>query len=106
MIGHHIDVIADHASQGAPDQPALAVLGGGELPKRYSHTHDPFGALSFAAAATRTLKLGNGVALVPQRARSSLPSRWRASTSFRAVGSFSRSVVGGTSRKWRTMAPL
>ena len=80
MIGHHIDVIADHASQGAPDQPALAVLGGGELPKRYSHTHDPFVALSFAAAATRTLKLGNGVALVPQRARSSLPSRWRAST--------------------------
>ena len=28
--------------------------GGGELPKRYSHTHDPFVALSFAAAATRT----------------------------------------------------
>ena len=24
--------------------------GGGELPKRYSHTHDPFVALSFAAA--------------------------------------------------------
>src|SRR2546428_8336433 len=41
--------------------------GGGELPKRYSHTHDPFVALSFAAAATRTLKLGTGIALVPQR---------------------------------------
>ena len=41
--------------------------GGGELPKRYSHTHDPFVALSFAAAATRTLKLGTGTALVPQR---------------------------------------
>jgi probable F420-dependent oxidoreductase len=40
---------------------------GGELPKRYSHTHDPFVALSFAAAATRTLKLGTGIALVPQR---------------------------------------
>lgn len=40
---------------------------GGELPKRYSHTHDPFVALSFAAAATRTLKLGTGVALLPQR---------------------------------------
>ena len=35
---------------------------GGELPKRYSHTHDPFVALSFAAAATRTLKLGTGIA--------------------------------------------
>src|SRR3954465_7974917 len=41
--------------------------GGGDLPKRYSHTHDPFVALSFAAAATRTLKLGTGVALIPQR---------------------------------------
>ena len=41
--------------------------GGGELPKRYSHTHDPFVALSFAAAATRTLKLGTGIVLLPQR---------------------------------------
>jgi probable F420-dependent oxidoreductase len=41
--------------------------GGGELPKRYSHTHDPFVALSFAAAATKTLKLGTGIALIPQR---------------------------------------
>ena len=41
--------------------------GGGELPKRYSHTHDPFVALAFAAAATRTLRLGTGIALVPQR---------------------------------------
>jgi len=41
--------------------------GGGELPKRYKHTHDPFVALSFAAAATRTLKLGTGICLIPQR---------------------------------------
>lgn len=41
--------------------------GGGEMPKRYSHTHDPFVALAFAAAATRTLHLGTGIALVPQR---------------------------------------
>ena len=40
---------------------------GGELPKRYSHTHDPFVALAFAAGATRTLKLGTGIALIPQR---------------------------------------
>jgi len=40
---------------------------GGELPKRYKHTHDPFVALSFAAAATRTLKLGTGICLIPQR---------------------------------------
>jgi len=41
--------------------------GGGELPKRYLHTHDPFVALSFAAVATRRLKLGTGIALIPQR---------------------------------------
>src|SRR5918998_6535571 len=41
--------------------------GGGELPKRYVHTHDPFVALSFAAAATTRLLLGTGVCLVPQR---------------------------------------
>ena len=41
--------------------------GGGELPERYLHTHDPFVALAFAAAATRTLLLGTGIALVPQR---------------------------------------
>lgn len=41
--------------------------GGGELPKRYSHTHDPFVALGFAAAHTRTLRLGTGICLITQR---------------------------------------
>ena len=41
--------------------------GGGELPKRYSHTHDPFVALSFAAAATKKLVLGTGICLIPER---------------------------------------
>ena len=41
--------------------------GGGELPRKYKHTHDPFVALSFAAAATRRLKLGTGICLLPQR---------------------------------------
>ena len=40
--------------------------GGGELPKKYIHTHDPFVALSFAAAVTKTLRLGTAVCLVPQ----------------------------------------
>src|SRR6202012_935668 len=40
---------------------------GGELPKRYIPSHDPFISLSFAAAATKTLKLGTGICLVPQR---------------------------------------
>jgi probable F420-dependent oxidoreductase len=41
--------------------------GGGELPRRYSHTHDPFVALSFAAAATKKLRLGTGICLIPER---------------------------------------
>src|SRR4051812_3480024 len=39
---------------------------GGELPKRYAHTHDPFVGLAFAAAATKKLKVGTGICLVPQ----------------------------------------
>lgn len=41
--------------------------GGAELPKRYWHTLDPFVALTYAAAATRRLKLGTGILLLPQR---------------------------------------
>jgi probable F420-dependent oxidoreductase len=41
--------------------------GGGELPREYSHTLDPFVALTAAAAATSTLKLGTGICLVIQR---------------------------------------
>jgi probable F420-dependent oxidoreductase len=41
--------------------------GGGELPQRYAHTHDPFVALSFAAAATKRLLLGTGICLIPER---------------------------------------
>jgi probable F420-dependent oxidoreductase len=41
--------------------------GGGELPKEYSHTLDPFVALATAAAVTRKLKVGTGVCLVIER---------------------------------------
>jgi len=40
--------------------------GGGELPREYSHSYDPFVALSFAAAATERIKIGTGVCLVNQ----------------------------------------
>jgi probable F420-dependent oxidoreductase len=39
---------------------------GGVLP-HFTHNHDPFVALTYAAAATRTLRLGTGVCLVPER---------------------------------------
>jgi len=41
--------------------------GGGELPREYSHTHDPFVSLMAAAAATRRLKVGTGICLVIER---------------------------------------
>ena len=41
--------------------------GGEPLPKEYSHTLDPFVALSTAAAVTDTLRLGTGICLVAQR---------------------------------------
>jgi probable F420-dependent oxidoreductase len=41
--------------------------GGGELPREYSHTLDPFVALAAAATATERLKVGTGICLVVER---------------------------------------
>jgi probable F420-dependent oxidoreductase len=41
--------------------------GGGELPPEYSHTYDPFVALTAAAGATDRLLLATGICLVIQR---------------------------------------
>ncbi len=40
---------------------------GGDLPREYWHTHDPFVSLAFAARATTKLKLGTGICLVTER---------------------------------------
>jgi probable F420-dependent oxidoreductase len=40
---------------------------GGELPRKYYRTLDPFVALTAAAAVTSRLVLGTGIALLPQR---------------------------------------
>ncbi len=50
-----------------PTNRASPFPGGGELPREYAHTYDPFVALSFAAGVTTRLKLGTGICLVPQR---------------------------------------
>ncbi len=42
-------------------------IGGGSLPRPYYDIFDPFLALNAAATATRTLKIGTGIALVVQR---------------------------------------
>src|SRR2546428_10703659 len=41
--------------------------GGGELPRDYWSSYDPFVALMVAAGATRRLKLGTGICLVVER---------------------------------------
>ena len=40
---------------------------GGELPPEYSHTIDPFVAMTMAAAVTKNLKLATGICLVIER---------------------------------------
>lgn len=49
------------ASRGTPYPP------GGELPRQYSRTYDPFVALMAAAAATKKLMVGTGICLVIER---------------------------------------
>jgi probable F420-dependent oxidoreductase len=41
--------------------------GGGELPKEYSHTYDPFVALTLAAANTSRLRVATGICLIIER---------------------------------------
>jgi probable F420-dependent oxidoreductase len=40
---------------------------GGELPREYARTHDPFVALTMAAAVTKKIKLATGICLVIER---------------------------------------
>ena len=41
--------------------------GGGDLPKEYSHTLDPFVGLAAVAAATKKLRIGTGICLLTER---------------------------------------
>lgn len=40
---------------------------GGQLPKEYSHTYDPFVSLMMAAAVTTKLRIGTGICLIIER---------------------------------------
>ena len=40
---------------------------GGQLPRKYAHTYDPFVALTAAAATTTRLRIGTGICLVVER---------------------------------------
>jgi alkanesulfonate monooxygenase SsuD/methylene tetrahydromethanopterin reductase-like flavin-dependent oxidoreductase (luciferase family) len=78
---------------------------GGELPKRYAHTHDPFVALSFAAAATRKLLVGTGICLIPERDPIVTAKCVASLDQLSGAASCSASAAAGTSRKWKTTAP-
>ena len=67
---------------------------GGELPKRYAHTHDPFVACTAAAAATEKLILGTGICLVPQHEPIAL-AKTIASLDYFSGGRFVFGIGGG-----------
>ena len=50
-----------------PTSRATPFPGGGDLPKMYWHTHDPFVALGACAAVTERIRLGTGICLVIER---------------------------------------
>jgi probable F420-dependent oxidoreductase len=68
--------------------------GGADLPLEYSHPLDPFAALSAAAVATSTLKLGTGVCLVVERDPITL-AKEVASVDFISGGRFLFGIGGG-----------
>jgi probable F420-dependent oxidoreductase len=50
-----------------PASRATPFPGGGELPKHYWHSHDPFVALGACAAVTSRIRLGTAICLVVER---------------------------------------
>jgi probable F420-dependent oxidoreductase len=63
--GHESLFFAEHTHIPAGRQSPYP--GGGELPRKYSHTYDLFVALTAAATATSTLRVGSGICLVIER---------------------------------------
>ena len=58
-------MVAEHSH--VPTSRATPFPAGGELPREYYRSYDPFVALSAAALATSKLLIGPGVLLLPQR---------------------------------------
>jgi len=57
--------VAEHSH--IPTSRATPYPAGGELPRMYMHTMDPFVALTAAAVASKTLKVGTGICLLIER---------------------------------------
>src|SRR5881398_2514919 len=67
---------------------------GGELPREYSHTLDPFVALAHAAAVTTRIRLGTGICLVIER-DTITTAKEVASVDFVSNGRFLFGIGGG-----------
>src|SRR5690242_2234890 len=63
--GHESLFFAEHTH--IPASRESPYPGGGELPRKYSRCYDPFVALTAAAAASTSLRIGTGVCLVIER---------------------------------------
>jgi len=71
---------------------------GGDLPKHYWHSHDPFVSLMAAAAATKTLKVATGICLVIERDTITL-AKEVASLDFLSDGRLLFGIGGGWNRE-------
>jgi probable F420-dependent oxidoreductase len=58
--------VTEHTHIPAARQSVWPHGGGGEPPRDYWSTYDPFVALTVAACATETLRIGTGICLVPE----------------------------------------
>src|ERR1700685_3816316 len=63
--GHESLFFAEHTHIPASRESEYPA--GGELPRKYIHTYDLFVALTAAAAATSSLRIGSGICLVVER---------------------------------------
>jgi probable F420-dependent oxidoreductase len=66
--GHRWLMWAEHTHIPASrETPWGGAEGAPPLPRKYARTYDPFVASAYALAATRALRVGTGITLVPQR---------------------------------------
>ena len=77
---------------------------GGDLPKRYYDTMDPFVTLTAAAAATKTLKVATGICLIVQRDPIHTAKSVASLDQISQGVSCSASAPAGTPRRWPTTA--
>jgi probable F420-dependent oxidoreductase len=94
--GHESLFFAEHTH--IPANRETPYPGGEELPRRYSHTYDLFVALTAAAEATSTLRVGSGICLIVER-DPIITAKEVASIDHLSGGRFEFGVGGGWNRE-------